>query len=75
MSDRMAEAQRLLTDPLLVEMLDKIEADAIADWTGTRMDAVEQRELAYQNYKASRRVRDALKSVVDDGLVKQARAR
>ncbi len=77
MSDETARAEHakhLLVDPLLTEVLDSIEQAAIDAWATTRMDAVEQREMAYQSLKASRRIRDTLKGVVDNGLVAAKRA-
>ena len=73
-ASRAAQAARLLDDPLLVEVLDGIEQAAINAWASTAMDAVEHREMAYQSLKASRRVRDTLKGVIDNGLVEAARA-
>jgi len=71
---RAEHAKHLLADPLLTEMLDSIEQAAIDAWTSTRMDAVEQREMAYQSLKASRRIRDTLKGIVDNGLIEARRA-
>ncbi len=71
---RAEHAKRLLTDSLLVEVLDSIEAAAINAWASTGMDAVEHREMAYHSLKASRRIRDTLESVVDNGLVEASRA-
>jgi len=71
---RAAQAQRLMDDPMLIEILDKIEQAAIDAWASTAMDAVEHREMAYQSLKASRRIRETLKGVVDNGLVAASRA-
>ncbi len=71
---RAAHAKRLMADPLLIEILDGIEQAAINAWASTSMEAVEHREMAYQSLKASRRVRDTLKGVVDNGLVAASRA-
>lgn len=71
---RAIQARRLLDDPLLVEVLDGIEQAAINAWASTAMDAVEHREMAYHSLKASRRVRETLKGVVDNGLVEASRA-
>lgn len=72
--DRAEQAKRLLGDPLLIECLDKIEEAAIDAWASTAMGDNENREMAYHALKASRRVRDTLKSVVDNGLVEARRA-
>ncbi len=71
---RAIQAKRLLDDPLLIEVLDAIEAKAIEAWASTSMEAFEHREMAYHSLKASRRVRDTLKGVVDNGLVEASRA-
>jgi len=67
-------AKRLMSDPLLVEVLDAIEQAAIDAWARTAMGDHENREMAYHALKASRRVRDTLKDVVNNGLVAAARA-
>jgi hypothetical protein len=72
--DRAANAKRLLADPLLQEVLDEIEKAAVNAWASTRMADVELREMAYHSLKASRRVRETLKGVVDNGLVAANRA-
>lgn len=71
---RMEQARRLMEDPLLVEVLDSIEQAAINAWANTAMGDHEHREMAYQALKASRRVRETLQGVVDNGLVAAARA-
>jgi hypothetical protein len=68
------EAKRLLAEPLLVEVLDSIETAAITAWASTGMGDHENREMAYHALKAARRVREVLKSVVDNGLVAANRA-
>ena len=71
---RAEHARRLLDDELLTEVLDGIEAAAINAWAATALNASGDRELAYHSLKASRRVRDTLKGVVDNGLVAASRA-
>lgn len=71
---RAEQAKVLLADPLLNEVLDSIEQAAINAWASTGMGDVEHREMAYHSLKASRRVRDTLKSVVDNGLIAANRA-
>jgi hypothetical protein len=73
-STRAANAKRLMEDPLLVEVLDGIEQAAIEAWASTGMGDHENREMAYHALKASRRVRDALRGVVDNGLIEARRA-
>ena len=67
-------AKRLMSDPLLVEVLDAIEERAINAWASTAIEDHEHREMAYYALKASRRVRDTLQGVIDNGLVAAARA-
>lgn len=77
MSDEVARAERakqLIEDPLLVEVLDGIENAAIQAWASTAMGDSENREMAYHALKASRRVRETLKGVIDNGLVAARRA-
>ncbi len=71
---RAEHARRLIDDPLLVEVLNSIEQAAIDEWASTPMGEVERREMAYHSLKASRRVRDALQGVKDNGLVAAKRA-
>lgn len=73
-ASRAEEAKRLIDNPLLSEVLDSIETAAITAWAATAMGDQENREMAYHALKASRRVRDALKGVVDNGLVEARRA-
>ncbi len=72
-TDKAARAAHLLQDALLIEVLDEIEQAAIKAWASTKMGDVEHREMAYHSLKASRRVRDALQGVVDNGLVAASR--
>ncbi len=71
---RAAQAARLLDDPLLTEILDAIEAAAIKAWASTGQGDEHLREYAFHSLKASRRVRDTLKGVVDNGLIEASRA-
>jgi len=68
-----AAAKRLLDDPLLTEVLDQIEAAAFNAWRTTKMDDAASREIAYHALKASERVRNALKGIVDNGLIEANR--
>ncbi len=73
-TNRAERAANLLRDDLLIEVLDSIEKAAIDAWASTKIGDVELREMAYHSLKASRRVRDTLQGVVDNGLVAAARA-
>lgn len=72
-TDKAARATHLLADTLLIEVLDSIEQAAISAWASSGMGDAENREMAYHALKASRRVRDALQGVVDNGLVAASR--
>lgn len=67
-------AKRLLDDPLLSEVLDEIEKAAVMAWLSTGVGQEDQREFAFHAAKAVGRIRETLKSVVDNGLVAASRA-
>lgn len=71
---RAAAAKRLLSDPLLVEVLDSIEAAAVVVWRSTGPADTDARERAYYTVKASERVRNTLQGIVDNGLIEASRA-
>ena len=71
---RAAQAKRLLDDPLLVEVLDQIEAAAVTVWRSTAAADTDARERAYYTIKASERVRNTLQGIVDNGLIEARRA-
>ena len=71
---RAEHAKRLLDDPLLTEVLDEIERAAVAAWLCTGVGMEKEREFAFHAAKAVMRIRETLKSVVDNGLVAAARA-
>lgn len=71
---RAGAAKRLLDDPLLIEVLDSIEAQAIAVWRTTSLTDAASREIAWHSLKASERVRYALQGLVDNGLIEARRA-
>lgn len=73
-SERMANARRLLADPLLVEVLDSIELAAVTAWASTGIAQTDDRERVYHSYKAAQRVRTVLKGIVDNGLIEASRA-
>jgi hypothetical protein len=69
-------AKRLLEDPLLTEVFDEVEKAAVTAWlsTGVGEEALAQREFAFHAAKSVQRIREALKGVVDNGLVAASRA-
>lgn len=73
-ASRAAAASRLLSDPLLVEVLDSIEAAAVVVWRSTGEADSAARERAYYTAKASERVRNTLQGIVDNGLIEASRA-
>lgn len=67
-------AKQLLEDPLLSEVLDAIEAQAVLVWRSTSSAQQAEREVAWQSLKASERVRNTLQGIVDNGLIEARRA-
>lgn len=77
MSDAEARAERakqLLDDPLLSEVFTAVEDAAINVWRTTGVAQANEREIAWQSLKAVERVRNALKGIVDNGLIEARRA-
>jgi hypothetical protein len=70
----MEHAKRLLDDPLLAEVFDAVESAAIDVWRKTGTAQAAEREVAWQSLKAAERVRNALKGIVDNGLLEARRA-
>lgn len=66
---RANEAQRLLDEPLLVETLAGLEAEAIKAWRDSDAADAKVRELAYHDICAVERLRKALRALVGDGHV------
>ena len=71
---RAAHAKQLLDDPLLTEVLDELEKAAVTAWLSTGVGDELQRDFAYHCAKSVQRIRDALRGVVDNGIVAAARA-
>lgn len=71
---RAEQAKRLLEDPLLVELFDEMEKAATTAWLSTGVGQEPEREFAFHAAKAVQRMREALKGVVDNGLIAAARA-
>lgn len=68
--DRAARAKALATDPLLVEGFDLYERDIMAAWTDSRTP--EAREQLWALMQASRKLRQHLEGIINDGKVSQA---
>ena len=66
---RAAAAQRLLDDPMLQEAFANVRDAAITVWTGTKADAVQDREIAWLTVKVVDRVKAELESVVVNGKI------
>lgn len=71
---RAEQAKRLLDDPLLTEVFDAVEAAAVNAWRSSGSVQTAEREIAWQSLKAAERVRNALKGIVDNGLIEARRA-
>lgn len=71
---RAEHAKRLLEDPILTEVLDELERAAVSAWLQTGVGGEAQREFAFHAAKATHRIRETLKSMVDNGAVAAARA-
>lgn len=66
---RAREAERLLEEPLLVEVLAGLEAEAIRAWRFSDPADTAARETAYHNIAAVERLKKALRTLVEDGGV------
>ena len=73
-SVRAARAKQLLDDPLLIEVLDAVEAAAVNVWRSTSTAQQAEREIAWHSLKAAERVRNALTGIVDNGLIEANRS-
>lgn len=71
---RARNAQQLLENPLLDEALTVLRGEAIDAWAGTKAAATEERERHWMMVKAADRLREYLKSAVDDGRFAANRA-
>lgn len=71
---RANHAKQLLDDSLLTEVLDEIEEAAKTAWLSTGVGMEKEREFAFHAAKSVQRIREALKGVVDNGIVAAARA-
>jgi hypothetical protein len=71
---RASHAKYLLEDPLLSEVFDEIEKAAVSAWLQTGVGMEAEREFAFHAAKAVGRIRETLKSIVDNGLIAAARA-
>lgn len=71
---RATHAKQLLDDPLLTEVLDTLEAEAIDAWKRTADDQSELRERLFQMVLANQRLRAKLHSIRDNGLIEANRS-
>ena len=71
---RAAHARQLLDDALLTEISEECERAAVTAWLSTGAGDEKQREFAYHVAKSVQRIREALRGVVDNGIVAAARA-
>lgn len=71
---RSRDAQQLLENPLLAEILDQVREEAIQAWIGTGLADVQKREMAWTLVKAQGRIREVIQTAIDDGLISASRA-
>ena len=71
-TEKAAQAQRLLTDPLYVESFNALEAQLIQAWIASDPRDTEGRERCWLAVHANRKQRDYFASFINDG--KMARA-
>lgn len=71
---RALNAQQLKDNPLLQEILDQVQAEAIKAWTATGADGAHHRELAWMLWKATNRFREVVQGAIDDGFIDARRA-
>ena len=64
---RAAEAEAVLNNPLVKEVLDSLEKDVIAAWENTPMRDIEAREKAWMYYVAVRKFRNTFINFIDTG--------
>lgn len=63
----------LMSDPMIVEVLDAVETAAINVWRSTNTSQHAEREVAWHSLKAVERVRSGFQSIADDGRLQEAR--
>ena len=71
-TQKAAQAQRLLTDPLYVESFNALEAQLIQAWIASDPRDTEGRERCFQAVHANRKQRDYFASIMDGGKMAQA---
>jgi hypothetical protein len=71
-TEKAAQAQRLLTDPMYVESFKALEAQLIQAWIASDPRDVDGRERCFQAIHANRKQRDYFASFINDGKLAQA---
>lgn len=69
------DAQALKTNPLLNNLLDRMEAEAIDAWKRTGFAQEDDRNRLWHQVKAVERLRAAIEGVIDDGKFAEAARR
>ena len=69
---RARRAEMLLSDDLVKEALDTLEADCVALWGATGLADAAKREQAWLMLKSAQRFRGYLQAIVDDGKLELA---
>jgi ribonuclease HI len=71
-TEKSAQAQRLLTDPLYVESFNALEAQLIQAWIASDPRDADGRERCWLAVHANRKQRDYFASFVNNGKMAQA---
>jgi ribonuclease HI len=71
-TEKAAQAQRLLTDPLYVESFNALEAQLIQAWIASDPRDADGRERCWLAVHANRKQRDYFASFVNNGKMAQA---
>ncbi|HSQ91558.1 MAG TPA: hypothetical protein VLM19_05240 [Nitrospiraceae bacterium] len=65
--NRAAQAQAVMKNPLVTEVLDLLEKDIIKAWEGTPMRDIEAREKAWMYYLTVKRFRNIFTTYIETG--------
>jgi hypothetical protein len=72
---RANDAKALKDNPLLVEIIEQMKAEAVLAWISTPAQGGEQaREFAWMLHKAVGRFESVIQGAIDDGLIAAKRA-
>jgi hypothetical protein len=72
---RALNAAALKENPLLIEIIEKLKAQAIQAWLSTpAQDGERARELAWITHKVADRIEGIIQGAIDDGVIAASRA-